>query len=731
MKKSIFFFCFLFKLVFGFAQANLPVYLGNGFTIRDNSSLTGMNMAMIWPYISGDFQNGQYQNCQLSEPIMSKIKEWNLRNFRFPGGTVANYYHFNGKFGYGSDSLEFVCSPNYYFNYDMKNRFKSDKFFNCNFIYPFADAMVKLKNEGKTVELNYVVNLFTHINHKHLNKYNKTIDTLFNKYDSIYGNLKTKKLKFMDSSEIQILEGIFNRMVLDTRFAEIKNKIVLDSAFKYYLDENLDAIRYLVSRNITIKRIELGNEFYAETLLFDDDLSEVGRDCTDTVGESFDKGDYFGINLIEGLYKYHILCDIYMSKIRDIGNVDFGIVSGPSNASIVFENSKWKIKDQFGSSSKLNYFWNNCANRISSKAVIDHAYAQTAFSCSDIQGNNIDLLYNNAKEIYNFYTDSLYFYDLRKVKSEFPNKDVWGTEWNIGKPEMVANTLLQVGFICDQLGNLTKANSLNEFNLRNAVYHLLASQSINNFSLIRTGYYAGTEYKDTLQLLHFAFDIWKEVLNNKYKYLNITKNNLFKINPQLTKEVRTYSFYNATDRKFTFLYTNYGNTGVKFVPSDIDFILNSVNQSVVKKEIKYMNGENLYSSDRNCDDEKKQDGINDIQYYINDFQLVNTDSITIPRYSVGVVNVYLSNSTGLDNQNKINAKIYPNPANDILFIDLDEPSNNLDIRIIDVLGKLVYAEPFGDFRKTSIPTNSLNGVYFLSIVDENGNIKHAQKIEIF
>ena len=62
-----------------------------------------------------------------------------------------------------------------------------------------------------------------------------------------------------------------------------------------------------MSRNITIKRIELGNEFYAETLLFDDDLSEVGRDCTDTVGESFDKGDYFGINLIEGLYKYHIL----------------------------------------------------------------------------------------------------------------------------------------------------------------------------------------------------------------------------------------------------------------------------------------------------------------------------------------------------------------------------------------------------------------------------------------
>ncbi|MBK9636040.1 MAG: T9SS type A sorting domain-containing protein [Bacteroidetes bacterium] len=111
--------------------------------------------------------------------------------------------------------------------------------------------------------------------------------------------------------------------------------------------------------------------------------------------------------------------------------------------------------------------------------------------------------------------------------------------------------------------------------------------------------------------------------------------------------------------------------------------------------------------------------------------MVNTDSITLPRYSVGVVNVYLSNSTGLDNQNKINAKIYPNPANDILFIDLDEPSNNLDIRIIDVLGKLVYAEPFGDFRKTSIPTNSLNGVYFLSIVDENGNIKHAQKIEIF
>ena len=724
----MFFICLFLK---GLSQTNSPIELDNSYDINDFNGLSGINLAMIYSSISGDFQNGKYQNCQISAPIIAKIKAWNIRNFRFPGGSISNYYHFNGLYGYGSDSLEFECKPNYYFNKEIKNNLSNDKSFNCNFIYPFADAMVKLKEEGQSIEVNYVVNLFSHINHKHFYTYNTTIDSLFNKYDSIFENLKTKKLKLMDSTEIRILSDILGKMVLDNQFIEIKNNLEVDSSFKYYLKENLDALKYLISRNINLKRIELGNELFAKNLLLDDDLSEIGVDCRDTILETFDKGNFLGKNLIESLFKYQLLAEIYISNINTIGNFEYGIVSAPSNASIISENSNLKIKDIFGNNSKLKYFWNISVNRIPTKAVITHSYAQTNFNCEDINQNNIELLFNYAKELYNFYVDSLYFYDHKKLKSEFPNKEIWETEWNIGKPFMVANTLLHLGFVTDQLGNITKANALKDFNLKNAVYHLLSSQSIYNYALLRTGYYGGAEYKDTLQLLHFAFDIWKEILNGQYKYLNLNKENLFKSNSNLTKDLRTYSFFNQNENKFTFVYTNYGNNGIKFVPSDIEFKLYSANQLLVKKEIKYLNGQNLYSTDRNCDDQKILYNINDVQYFINDFQLINNDSINLPGYSVGIVNVYLSNATGIDYHYKLNAKVFPNPSNDIFFVELDKPQYNLNIKLVDVLGKVVFQQPFGDYRKTSISTQGLNGLYFLTIIDENGNTRHAQKIEIF
>jgi hypothetical protein len=72
-------------------------------------------------------------------------------------------------------------------------------------------------------------------------------------------------------------------------------------------------------------------------------------------------------------------------------------------------------------------------------------------------------------------------------------------------------------------------------------------------------------------------------------------------------------------------------------------------------------------------------------------------------------------------------KIYPNPANNILYIEMENNNVNL-IEIRDVLGKLVISQTIE--YKGSINTQSLqNGIYFVNLVNES-NLISSKKIVI-
>jgi len=65
--------------------------------------------------------------------------------------------------------------------------------------------------------------------------------------------------------------------------------------------------------------------------------------------------------------------------------------------------------------------------------------------------------------------------------------------------------------------------------------------------------------------------------------------------------------------------------------------------------------------------------------------------------------------------------IYPNPADDLLYITIREPSENLNVELISNLGRIIYSTviPVGTTLYT-IPVNDLpHGIYLLRINDQS------------
>ena len=74
----------------------------------------------------------------------------------------------------------------------------------------------------------------------------------------------------------------------------------------------------------------------------------------------------------------------------------------------------------------------------------------------------------------------------------------------------------------------------------------------------------------------------------------------------------------------------------------------------------------------------------------------------------------------LNNTEKLQVKIYPNPANNTLFIELDKiPHTSVQYTISSVLGELIQTGYFNG-QKQSIDISALsNGIYFINIMIEN------------
>ncbi|MBK8344097.1 MAG: T9SS type A sorting domain-containing protein [Bacteroidetes bacterium] len=66
--------------------------------------------------------------------------------------------------------------------------------------------------------------------------------------------------------------------------------------------------------------------------------------------------------------------------------------------------------------------------------------------------------------------------------------------------------------------------------------------------------------------------------------------------------------------------------------------------------------------------------------------------------------------------------IFPNPANDVINMSLENNSKIISIQLFDVQGRMIYYEAGPPLDQYAISVKSLNaGVYIGAIVSENGN----------
>jgi hypothetical protein len=82
-------------------------------------------------------------------------------------------------------------------------------------------------------------------------------------------------------------------------------------------------------------------------------------------------------------------------------------------------------------------------------------------------------------------------------------------------------------------------------------------------------------------------------------------------------------------------------------------------------------------------------------------------------------------TSGIAKMSKIEAQIYPNPATDVVNIDLNVPAaDQTELTLVSALGQTVYSESIAKgTSKTSINTATLEaGVYFVSIQSATGNL---------
>lgn len=119
---------------------------------------------------------------------------------------------------------------------------------------------------------------------------------------------------------------------------------------------------------------------------------------------------------------------------------------------------------------------------------------------------------------------------------------------------------------------------------------------------------------------------------------------------------------------------------------------------------------------------------------VTDLDLRDDNMVYAATYGRGIFSGQFTAATALSNnpfitQNKL--AIYPNPASEIINIDMVDYQGELQLQLIDINGRIVLENKIKEFsgHETLSITNLVKGVYFLRLINRD-NLNHTQKIII-
>lgn len=636
-----------------------------------------------------DSNNNLIDSLHFTEAYLNLLKDLQIQDYRFPGGTLGNYYHFNDN-GNGIDTNDMVCKPKRGYVFDQ---LRFDQFFTKNTMHYFVEFMHNMSNQSNESKgIYYHLNIHKHIYHKQLMAANPYINATLNAlFDSATIN---QSVNNFSPSDLDYYVNKLSTIKRNNFTNSIKNYLANDSAFRYYFLENIASINFLLANNIKVKGIELGNETQAEYLLYDDDLSLLGYDCYN-VPDTIEVNGFDNLRMrdyLEGIYKFWVITSIYADFIKANYHIPTGVPASLHFAYLFADNDNtYQIRDDYGLAERQAHLWNRfLANDSTYDAMIPHYYTARYIPCeiydSVLTIVSMEQLYNYSLDFLKKSAEDLFNYQMTQLLDDIGNKRIWVTEWNLNGNTYMNNTFMHSYFIQQMFLNAIKIHEQNLFNIDTWIIHNMASSSYV-FALVQSASRGnGHIYKKFLG--PEIFQMWNTTLNHKVKRLNYDWNTLINnsnhfvtvdgfINEQ--KDTLYIHFANPTSDTFLLDFNN-----ITFTNDTTDLI-----GAVVKEHI--LNANSWQSNNTACY-VLALDTL-DKSYIIKNQPIDFGKSYTIPSFSIGKIAVALYKDIPSKINNNLKSfkfKIYPNITKHTITVEINNKNAlNNTYQIITQEGKII------------------------------------------
>lgn len=679
--------------------------------VQFSQDITGLNFGLLYPIIAIERDSaGAIVKDSISTPFVSALIDNKIQKLRFPAGTFSQFYHFNGKSGYGYDSTELICRPGTLDDSLILGRMAVDSIISKNHAYYMVELNKRLVSEtGKPLEIVYVANLLSHFNLNHFNKYNAGIETYIR--SGILSLVPFADINFdvMDTLLAYQLARRINKLIELPSGNDFIELLKSDSNIVKQINENLNCIRFLKDNGIVIKKVELGNEMYNQLEVYDDDCDKIGFDCTlhDTSAFVYNRGKLTIYSFCEGLFKYFILSKLYATLLDTLDSqISIGLSGSIGNSSMLLNaDSSIFMNKIFNATAKQDLLWNNMiANATYSDAIVLHTYLQQMPICEVLQQEGIvpEAFIYVIRKFIDYYTDTLLFDLLNNAENIVPNKDFWITEWNIGAANIIANSFAHNTFI-HKFWKAIYNYKLQHEKLTDFTYHNIIATMNPQYSLFNA-------YNDSIT---YEYNFQKNDLY--YGYMSSYR--LYNAYPKVSishpysKDVYIDMFYNPENGKYYLLYMNNSGSDITIDTRSIQKVTSSVHPAITHYENLHANywcaANRAFCDTSLCETE-------DSIMYFHESDTLLRGAYTLSGYSLGTLTLDFEAPSSIRNNLSPNFILFPNPAKEFFTISLKKQDDYF-YEILDAKGRLIEKGNFFGNSKIVYSSNWVRGIYWVRI----------------
>lgn len=720
---------FLATCHFGFSQA---VSLETDTGIRTRDAFIGASTEFMYSIMRGVANQAgtAYETAWPDSGVLDELLPLQLHHLRFPGGTVSQYYHFRGNRGYGTIPEDLECREGFIHLPNMIQKVSTDAYYPQNLIGSYR-TMAERGGAETPVQTLYVLNLMSHFFHGDLAPFNAVMDEVIAEHAAELGPYLSASPRFLDTARVSAAVSALQLAFQDDRVADVRYALLQQPGFQFRVADNLDAVNFLLTNNLPVTGIELGNENFAYTMLKDDDLSEFPYDCT--TPDSIVYG-YGAISLptkayLQAILKYAIVSEIYADIFHLNTDIPVGGVLTPNEFRVEFLTlDSFEILPSGSERARYYELWNGFIGNLDFfDALMPHFYMNSIPECPTFDGLSADSITLFGKHYLDFYFTDILPNQLQTIRRQVSDKPLWITEWNINTANLFGNTFFHASH-CFRFMNFMNAHQ-REYGIDLVNYHNLSAWNYNQFALIRTED-VDSVFTVNRQAMYYPFMLMGELHQEQPFVATADMAALF--GHAASSPEHYYQAYTSPENDA--LIVHFINLSEHAVEADLTTAVFAHShpggeggpKEATGAELRLLNAGSIFSSDRGCDAYPQY-----FDTYTWETASYDRETVALPPYSLGVLRIGLSQVVAIpENQWRGSVHIHPNPADDYISLSLPDDLRMETEHVIfrDIAGKTLQVIPL---HSGNIPTALLPpGYYLLTLAGESGKTLYTEKLVI-